>query len=166
MAEDVACQVPLLDLMRAVPADARAEYEHGPTHHQMIPYGRYCAWAVTEIACLAAALADVTAQRDEAQVNSLVVLKMATDARVKADRLKTALEEEKDTANGLRTEANGCREAMRAAVDVMQTEINPLNYNHDDVMALDMESNDAWRILTAALKREPPVAAAALEVPR
>ena len=43
-------QTPLLDLLRAVPTDARAEYEHGQFHHSMIPYGRLCADAAQAIA--------------------------------------------------------------------------------------------------------------------
>lgn len=35
-------QTPLIDLLRAVPADARMTYEHSEHHHQMIPVGRLC----------------------------------------------------------------------------------------------------------------------------
>lgn len=39
---DQAAQVPLLELLERVPADARVVYEHTPTEHSFIPVGRYC----------------------------------------------------------------------------------------------------------------------------
>ena len=35
-------QVPLVELLRSVPKDARAEIELGPCHHRFIPWGRHC----------------------------------------------------------------------------------------------------------------------------
>ena len=50
-------KTPLLDLLRSVPADGRHVYEHDPTHHQNIPYGRLCREAADEIAELRAQVA-------------------------------------------------------------------------------------------------------------
>jgi hypothetical protein len=43
-------QTPLLDLLRKVPKDGRAIYEHGPTHSQSVPYGRLCHEAADALA--------------------------------------------------------------------------------------------------------------------
>lgn len=60
-----ASQTPLLDLLRAVPADARQVYEHGPTHSQNIPFGRLAAEAVAEIERLRAYAAAAVAKERE-----------------------------------------------------------------------------------------------------
>ena len=39
---DQPAKTPLLELLRGVPQDARAVYEHHSTSHQFIPYGRLC----------------------------------------------------------------------------------------------------------------------------
>ena len=39
---DQAAETPLLDLLRGVPEDGRAWYEHDSTNHQNVPYGRLC----------------------------------------------------------------------------------------------------------------------------
>ncbi len=57
-------QTPLIDLLRNVPVDARAEYEHGPTHHSNIPYGRLCSEAADEITRLRAEVERLTAEND------------------------------------------------------------------------------------------------------
>lgn len=46
---DRPCEVPLIEQLRRVPADARFEYEHGPTHHEVIPAGSLCKRAADEI---------------------------------------------------------------------------------------------------------------------
>ena len=50
-------------------------------------------------------------------------------------------------------------ERMKNAIDharlVLRTEINPSNYDHDDVMKLNAESIEALGILTAALSPAP-----------
>lgn len=51
-------QTPLIDLLRRVPHDARATYEHDATSHSMIPYGRLCHEAAKEIERLYAELTD------------------------------------------------------------------------------------------------------------
>jgi hypothetical protein len=48
-------QVPLIELLESVPADARMVYEHGQFHSQNIPVGRLCHEAV---AALRTALAE------------------------------------------------------------------------------------------------------------
>lgn len=53
-ADDRACQTPLLDLLRAVPRDARATYEHHSTSHSFFPYGRYAHEAADRIVALEA----------------------------------------------------------------------------------------------------------------
>jgi hypothetical protein len=45
-------QVPFIELLRWVPADARLSYEHHPTSHSMFPVGRYCNEAADEIESL------------------------------------------------------------------------------------------------------------------
>ena len=44
-----AAKTPLIDLLRKVPKDGRHMYEHNPTHHQNIPYGRLCHEAADEL---------------------------------------------------------------------------------------------------------------------
>ena len=42
MDECRAAKTPLIELLRSVPKHAVEMYEHNPTHHQNIPYGRLC----------------------------------------------------------------------------------------------------------------------------
>ena len=42
MSDNQAAQVPLIQLLRAVPNDARAWYEHNATSHTHFPYGKMC----------------------------------------------------------------------------------------------------------------------------
>ena len=42
MDECRAAKTPLIELLRSVPKHAVEVYEHNPTHHQNIPYGRLC----------------------------------------------------------------------------------------------------------------------------
>ncbi len=58
---DNACKTPLIDLLKSVPADARATYEHHPTAHSNIPYGRLCNEAAAEIERLRAENAELLA---------------------------------------------------------------------------------------------------------
>lgn len=44
-----ACEIPIHDLLKSVPEDARMWYEHNATHHQHIPVGVLCKKAVEEI---------------------------------------------------------------------------------------------------------------------
>ena len=44
-----AAETPLLDLLRGVPEDGQTWYEHGPMHHQGIPYGSLCKRAADEL---------------------------------------------------------------------------------------------------------------------
>lgn len=57
-------QTYLLDLLRAVPADAQMIYDHSPTSSINIPVGVLCDQAATHIAWLEDRLAAVTADRD------------------------------------------------------------------------------------------------------
>lgn len=59
------CETPLVDLLQAVPTDARMVYEHGPFESQMIPVGRLCHEAQAEIRVLRAQLAAALAARAE-----------------------------------------------------------------------------------------------------
>lgn len=49
IAREQAAQTPLVELLESVPADARLWYEHSPTHHSLIPVGRYCNEAATRL---------------------------------------------------------------------------------------------------------------------
>ena len=46
---DTPSETPLYDLLRRVPADARAVYENNPTDYTFIQYGSYCQRAADEI---------------------------------------------------------------------------------------------------------------------
>ena len=61
-----AAEVTLLEKLDRVPNNARAEYEHSPTEHSMIPYGLYCHLAAHEIRRLTAALVECEALRKDA----------------------------------------------------------------------------------------------------
>ena len=50
----MACETPLVELLRATPVDARLTYEHSPTSHSMIPVGLYSHRAADQIAALEA----------------------------------------------------------------------------------------------------------------
>ena len=49
MSDQQACQTPIIDLLRDIPADARMVYEVNPTHHQSIPVGVLAHQAADEI---------------------------------------------------------------------------------------------------------------------
>jgi hypothetical protein len=55
-------QTPLIDLLQAVPTDARMVYEHGPFESHAIPVGRLCHEAQAEIRVLRAQLAALAAR--------------------------------------------------------------------------------------------------------
>ncbi len=57
---DTPRQTPLVELLLAVPEDARLIYEHSPTESQSIPVGPMCRQAAME-------LATATRERDEAR---------------------------------------------------------------------------------------------------
>lgn len=59
---DDACEVPLVERLRSVPSDARAEVEVGYCHHRYIPYGRLCHDAATKIRYFEAELAAANAE--------------------------------------------------------------------------------------------------------
>jgi len=59
---DRACKTPLIDLLKAIPADARMTYEHHSTHHSMIPVGRLASEAVDEITSLRQQVAELDAR--------------------------------------------------------------------------------------------------------
>jgi hypothetical protein len=59
---DQAYKTPLIDLLKAIPADARMTYEHHSTHHSMIPVGRLSAEAVDEITTLRQQVAELDAR--------------------------------------------------------------------------------------------------------
>jgi len=67
---DMPRQTPLVELLLAVPEDARLIYEHSPTESQSIPVGPMCRQAAME-------LATATRERDE--------------ARAEVERLRSAL---------------------------------------------------------------------------
>lgn len=69
-------QTPLVEQLNAVPNDARIEYEHSPTHYQLIPVGRMCRDAAAEIASL----------REQLEV-------MGSAAADQIDRLRERLDE-------------------------------------------------------------------------
>ena len=59
---DMPRQTPLVELLLAVPEDARLIYEHSPTESQSIPVGPMCRQAAME-------LATATRERDEARIS-------------------------------------------------------------------------------------------------
>lgn len=59
---DDACEVPLVERLRSVPSDARAEVEVGYCHQRYIPYGRLCHDAATKIRYFEAELAAANAE--------------------------------------------------------------------------------------------------------
>ena len=60
-------QVPLLDRLKSVPADARAWYEHHGAGQSHIPYGRLCQEAVERIEGLEAGLRTIYALYPETE---------------------------------------------------------------------------------------------------
>ena len=50
------CKTPLIELLLAVPADARTSYKLSKTHYSFIPVGHYCHEAAEEIERLSAGL--------------------------------------------------------------------------------------------------------------
>ncbi len=79
---DTPRQTPLVELLLAVPEDARLIYEHSPTESQSIPVGPMCRQAAME-------LATATRERDEARA-ALRAIKL--DAASLADAQVIALE--------------------------------------------------------------------------
>jgi hypothetical protein len=80
-----AAQTQLTELLRSIPKDARAIYEHGPTESSSIPYGRLAHEAAAEIDRLRAALAahePLCLQRDHL---AAIAAKDAEIAALKAD---------------------------------------------------------------------------------
>ena len=68
MDECRAAKTPLIELLRSVPKHAVEMYEHNPTHHQNIPYGRLCHEAADalEIAKRDERIAELEADQDKA----------------------------------------------------------------------------------------------------
>jgi len=62
-----AAETPLLDLLRNVPEDARAEYEHHRFSHSLIPYGRLCKHAADALGQKDVVIADLMESLDEAK---------------------------------------------------------------------------------------------------
>jgi len=56
--EATACDTPLIELLRNVPADARAEYEHSKFSHSNIPYGHLCHTAADKLETIESAFKD------------------------------------------------------------------------------------------------------------
>ena len=76
---DTPRQTPLVELLLAVPEDARLIYEHSPTESQSIPVGPMCRQAAME-------LATATRERDEARA----ALRMIADGDLyNADGMRT-----------------------------------------------------------------------------
>lgn len=88
-----ACQTPLVDLLRSIPADARMVYEVSPTESHNIPVGRLCADALAEIERLQAGKRSAPAVSGEAVVwrKALVVALglWFTDAAPDDDEVET-----------------------------------------------------------------------------
>ena len=57
MSDDTAYETTLTENLRAVPIDARAEYEHHSTSHSIFPYGAYCHSAAARIEKIEAEIA-------------------------------------------------------------------------------------------------------------
>ena len=88
---DTPRQTPLVELLLAVPEDARLIYEHSPTESQSIPVGPMCRQAAME-------LATATRERDEwklaARNQAQIVTKIARErdeARAEVERLRAEL---------------------------------------------------------------------------
>lgn len=65
MSDQQACQTPIIDLLRDIPADARMVYEVTSTHHQSIPVGVLAKQAADEIKRLTAERNELRRQIDE-----------------------------------------------------------------------------------------------------
>jgi hypothetical protein len=78
-------QTPLIDLLQAVPTDARMVYEHGPFESHAIPVGRLCHEAQAEIRVLRAQLAALAARAGEAMRMAVDALQTAQDAYYACD---------------------------------------------------------------------------------
>lgn len=63
--------VPLFELLRAVPKDGRALYEHTPIHHQNIPYGVLCNDAANRILALESALREFCSRVEHGEIRSV-----------------------------------------------------------------------------------------------
>lgn len=67
MSDQQACQTPIIDLLRDIPADARMVYEVTSTHHQSIPVGVLAKQAADEIKRLTAERNELRRQLAEAE---------------------------------------------------------------------------------------------------
>lgn len=123
------CETPLLDLLRAVPADARLVYEHSPIHIQSIPVGVLAAKCVAEIERLTddyAAATHLLADRD-AQIERLTALNSAlTDKSngyvVENARLTAELATLRASAASVQADQRAEIDAANAALDELRAD--------------------------------------------
>ncbi len=94
---DNACETPLLDLLRSVPPDATATYEHSWASHSHIPYGRHCRAAADEIERLRLALETATHEKDDA-LRTVKALTPAANYCLEYKPLLLKAERERDEA--------------------------------------------------------------------
>ena len=109
---DTPRQTPLVELLLAVPEDARLIYEHSPTESQSIPVGPMCRQAAME-------LATATRERDEARA-----IANDRDAMVDhRDRALTAMYQRVDVITQERDEAIAEVERLRSALRGLHDDI-------------------------------------------
>ena len=109
---DMPRQTPLVELLLAVPEDARLIYEHSPTESQSIPVGPMCRQAAME-------LATATRERDEARA-----IANDRDAMVDhRDRALTAMYQRVDVITQERDEALAEVERLRSALRGLHDDI-------------------------------------------
>ena len=109
---DMPRQTPLVELLLAVPEDARLIYEHSPTESQSIPVGPMCRQAAME-------LATATRERDEARA-----IANDRDAMVDhRDRALTAMYQRVDVITQERDKARAEVERLRSALRGLHDDI-------------------------------------------
>ena len=140
-----AAQVPLIELLQRVPEDARHSYEHSPTHHSMIPFGRYCHEAAATISTLESRL-------QEAEKNASDMEKLAQAASDDAERaIQRARAAERQLA-----EVRAENERLNGEVSCHQEEMDgwESDFNSERASRLEAESErDTLTLQVAGLRK-------------
>lgn len=132
---DDACEVPLVERLRSVPSDARAEVEVGYCHHRYIPYGRLCHDAATKIRYFEAELAAANAEIDRLKAGGCArdqsTTQFCSEAVTLAEKLRAA-QKERDDALALL----GC---YRMDKDELKARVSELQHWKAEQLAVEKE---------------------------
>lgn len=175
-------ETPLTDHLARVPEDARAEYEHGPTEHSFIPYGRYCKQALALINSQAEEIARLREQLVNEAEDYVDLTRTVESLRKERDEMREQLAKEstlchrliderdqarcaRDNATTLTAQYEAERDEAREALRAMRywLDNNTIHYDVDpdwpvegnNMPVLQQVSNRIWYHATNDIRSWP-----------